>query len=277
MQCPSQTSNAHQVPLKPSEGVQHPPGRGHSALIWAWGVGLGQPLICCHLPPPPRSQLSRGCKGAAEQGAAVSYLLPLPKASKPSARHSRPLPKSLRAGQAAPSESRQQAGVTAGAAVTPLGRPCTLRQRLPACLPGCPRPRGNPAAGRPSSQPPSAMLWDRENGLERVKACIILHVKSLFLGACQTGSAEDEAGRRTRDWHLNMEGSQQSLPSPACRLPCCKRRPSPGRGRAALPAGVTEGTMLLTCPYAVADPRLSHISQRQRRQGDSPVPLGQKK
>ena len=119
--------------------------------------------------------------------------------------------------------------------------------------------RSDPAAGCPSSQPPSAMLWDREHHLERVKACIILHIKSLFLGPCQTGRAEDHAGRRTRHWHLNvLEGFAAIVAFSCLQLPCHEAH-IPGQewlcswggqvaqagGRAALPAGDMEGTMLL--------------------------------
>ena len=83
----------------------------------------------------------------------MSYLLPLPGASEPSARHGGSLPRSLReplgrSGSLPGGEtfslgkSRQWPGMTAETAVSALGSMCTLWQaclpaRLPACPPAC--------------------------------------------------------------------------------------------------------------------------------------------
>lgn len=274
MQCPPPKKIP--PPPKPSKGVQHPTRRGHGALIWAPGGWGGGTRAAPHFLCPQRSQSSRGCrgaaKGAAEQGAAMSYLL-LP----PGGHRARPLPAkerldSLPGGETfSLGKSRQQPRMTAGTAVTPPGSACTLwHASLPLCLPvpgrGVTLPPAAPPASCPYPPPrPPAMLWDGENSLERVKACVIfLHVKSHFLGPCQAGRAEDEAGQRTRQGGgpgAGWKDPKQSLPSAACKLPCYKEAhvPPPRHqrlqgwrgwvaqvgGRAVLPAGDREGTMQL--------------------------------
>lgn len=178
-----------------------------------------------HLLLSPWSQPSRGCRGAAkraeEQGAAMSYLLPLPAAGEPSARHSRSPPRSLRkplgrSGSLSGGEtfslgkSRQRPGMTAETAVTPPGSTCTLWQ---ACLPACQAVPGQgvttlPLAAPPASPPSPCSGMEKTvlKGLTPASFCMLNLIS--WVSARQAGLRIRQGGGQTLAFECCLKGSQ---------------------------------------------------------------------